>query len=138
MTAWRSSRVSTATVMVVLVAVGAVGCATNRVSVGATEFAVTGVVLAGPTCPVEKDPPDSACADRPVAAAVVVITTTGGKQVGEVHADPTGHFTIQLRAGDYTFTPQPVDGILGTPSPQVVTVGPAGAQLRFDYDTGIR
>ena len=41
----------------------------------AAKSSVTVLVLAGPTCPVVTDPPDPACADRPVEGAELVVTT---------------------------------------------------------------
>jgi hypothetical protein len=127
------------TVAVVAVAMFAsVSCATSRSTEVIDEIPVTGLVLAGPTCPVAQDPPDPDCADRPVPDAAITITARDGDLVGEVRTDRTGRFTLQLAAGTFTFTPQPVDGLLGTPDPQTVTVGPTVDEIDFVYDTGIR
>lgn len=101
-------------------------------------FSVSGVALSGPHCPVVQNPPDPQCADRPVADAEIVITNATGDRVDAVRTDADGRFTIPLPAGDYTFTPQPVDGLMGTPSPQSATAGASAITLSFDYDTGIR
>ena len=39
---------------------------------------VQGKATAGPTCPVERNPPDPQCAERPVAGAVLVFTNAAG------------------------------------------------------------
>ena len=102
-------------------------------------FSVSRVALSGPHCPVVQNPPDPQCADRPVADAEIVITNATGDRVDSVRTDADGRFTIPLPAGDYTFTPQPVDGLMGTPSPQSFNAAVASAiTLSFDYDTGIR
>jgi hypothetical protein len=124
--------------MTIVAVVASLSCATSRSTVVIEEFSVTGLVLAGPTCPVEQAPPDPECAERPVLGAAIVITDGDANHVGEVRVDPTGRFTVRLPAGTYTLTPQPVDGLMGTPAPQVVTVGPAMAKIDFVYDTGIR
>ncbi|TPW14193.1 MAG: hypothetical protein FD127_1578 [Acidimicrobiaceae bacterium] len=124
--------------MVAVAIVASTSCATIRSSEVVEEFAVTGLVLAGPTCPVEQTPPDPECADQPVPAAVIVVTRGDGDLVGEVVTDPTGRFTIRMPGGTYTLTPQPVDGLMGTPPPLIVTVDRAVAGLDFAYDTGIR
>ena len=101
-------------------------------------FSVSGVALSGPHCPVVQNPPDPQCADRPVADAEIVITNATGDRVDSVRTDADGRFTIAVPEGDYTFTPQPVDGLMGTPSPQSATAGASAITLSFDYDTGIR
>jgi hypothetical protein len=87
---------------------------------------------------VVQNPPDPQCADRPVADAEIVITNATGDRVDSVRTDADGRFTIAVPEGDYTFTPQPVDGLMGTPSPQSATAGASAITLSFDYDTGIR
>ena len=42
---------------------------------------VTGVVTAGPVCPVERNPPDPSCAPRMMASAVIVATDANGREV---------------------------------------------------------
>ena len=102
------------------------------------KFSVSGVALSGPHCPVVQNPPDPQCADRPVADAEIVITNATGDRVDAVRTDADGRFTIPLAAGDYTFTPQPVEGLMGTPSPQSASAGASPITLSFAYDTGIR
>ena len=102
------------------------------------KFSVSGVALSGPHCPVVQNPPDPQCADRPVADAEIVITNATGDRVDAVRTDADGRFTISLDAGEYTFTPQPVDGLMGTPAAQSGTAGASALTLTFSYDTGIR
>lgn len=99
---------------------------------------VSATVHAGPTCPVESDPPDPACADRPVAGAHQLILDADGDEVADVTTTPQGTFTVELAPGDYTLVPQPVDGLLGTADPQPFTVGSDPVELDVTYDTGIR
>lgn len=99
---------------------------------------VVGVVLAGPTCPVVQSPPDPACADRPVAGAVLAITDVGGKEVRRVESNREGRFMTRLPPGVYVLQPQPVDGLLGTAPPQEFLVESESIELVIGYDTGIR
>ena len=102
---------------------------------------VHGLVTAGPTCPVVTDPPDPSCADRPVDGAVLVVTTADGAEVGRATTDADGAFALTLPPGMYRLTPQPVDGLLGTPEPIsfAVLTGSAPIDLSpISYDTGIR
>lgn len=99
---------------------------------------VRGIVTAGPTCPVERDPPDPDCEDRPVAGAILVITDEAGREIGTVESDAEGRFSIRLEPGDYVLEPQPYDGLMGTAPPQEFAVTAEPVELFVGYDTGIR
>ena len=101
---------------------------------------LSGIVLAGPTCPVVRDPPDPACEDRPVTGAEIVAIDAEGQEVARASSDAEGAFTIALPAGEYQLVPQPVEGLLGTASPIAIVVADAGRlePVTIVYDTGIR
>jgi hypothetical protein len=101
---------------------------------------VRGTVSAGPTCPVQRDPPDPACAERPVAGAVLVVSDASGTEVKRVTSAADGSFSVELAPGAYRVTAQPVDGLMGTPAPIDVQVeaGQPMTELQVSYDTGIR
>lgn len=102
---------------------------------------VTGFAHAGPTCPVEKVPPDPACADRPVAGAVLVATTAAGVEVARARSAADGMFSLAIPPGDYVLVPQPVAGLMGTAQPlpfRVPADGVSPPPLDIAYDTGIR
>jgi hypothetical protein len=100
---------------------------------------VRGTVTAGPTCPVETIPPDPACAERPVPGAVLVFTDADDTEVARATSAADGTFTLELAPGAYRLTPQPVEGLMGTPALMDVLVeaGPM-TELQVSYDTGIR
>ena len=98
-----------------------------------------GHVLAGPACPVVSQPPDEACADRPVPGAVLAVRTADGAEVMRITADEDGRFEVAITPGTYVLVPQPVDGLLGTaPEQQIVVDGTNSGDLVVTYDTGIR
>jgi hypothetical protein len=101
---------------------------------------VRGTVSAGPTCPVERDPPDPACAPRLVAGAVLVVTDAAGTEVARATSAEDGTFSIDLGPGAYRLTAQPVEGLMGTPEPMDFEVEAGGpmTELQVSYDTGIR
>jgi hypothetical protein len=109
---------------------------------GADPRAVTlrGSVVASPVCPVVGEPPDPACADRPVAGAELVVRDAVGESIARIRSDDAGAFAVSLVPGSYTIVPQPVDGLMGTaPSVEVVlTDGADPAHVVISYDTGIR
>jgi hypothetical protein len=100
---------------------------------------IKGSATAGPTCPVERLPPDTSCARHPVQGAVIVVRDASGAEVDRTVVNAAGTYFSAVAAGTYVVEPQPVGGILGTPQPQqvVVTAGQR-ATADFAYDTGIR
>ena len=95
--------------------------------------------VAGPTCPVEREPPDPGCAPRPVDGATVVIKDRGGAEVARGVTGPDGSFVVDLAPGTYALEPMPVEGLMGTAAGISVEVD-AGAisEVQLEYDTGIR
>jgi hypothetical protein len=112
-----------------------------------TPGATTGIAVAvpihaqaGPVCPVERVPPDPACADRPVADAQIVVTDAAGTQVASGMTNAAGDLVLRLPAGSYVVTPQRAPGVMGTASavPIQVVAGASQAPVVVVYDTGIR
>ena len=101
---------------------------------------VGGQVTAGPTCPVVRNPPDPACADRPVVGAVLVVSDAAGKEVARVTSGAGGAFAVELAPGSYRLKAEPHGGLMGTPAPIdfVVVAGQPATVLQVSYDTGIR
>jgi hypothetical protein len=100
---------------------------------------LSGQVVAGPVCPVVRDPPDPECADRPVPDATLVIEAAGAGEAARVTSDEDGLFEIALPPGDYFLVPQPVDGLMGTAAAQPFQIeANRTIELSVVYDTGIR
>lgn len=112
-------------------------CQAPRDQPAAITLVVTAV--AGPTCPVVTDPPDPACADRPVEGAEIVIVADG-EEVARGRTNVIGRVEFALPEGVYLVVPQPVQGLMGTASPAEVRVPgePPPAEVTVGYDTGIR
>ena len=106
----------------------------------APDQTITGIVTAGPACPVVTEPPDPACDDRPVAGAEIVIRNASGEEVAMARSADDGTFSVAVEAGRYELVPQPVEGLMGTAAPVEVTVadGAATEPIQIIYDTGIR
>lgn len=99
---------------------------------------IGGTVQAGPTCPVER-PGESACGDRSVAGAVLIVRNGAGAEVARFTTDGSGLFRMDVPAGAYTLEPQPAAALMGKPSAQQVTVTDGKLTLvTLAYDTGIR
>lgn len=102
---------------------------------------VTGVVTAGPVCPVERNPPDPSCAPRPVAGAVIVATDAAGQTVGRATSDADGSYLLIVgETGTFVIKALPVTGLMGVPPSVTVTLALPSATARVDlvYDTGMR
>jgi len=96
-------------------------------------------LLAGPTCPVVHNPPDPACAPRPVAGAEVVVRGPDGAELGRATSSDQGEVGLRFPPGAYYVEPQPVQGLLGTPAPFAFSaVGSEAVDINVNYDTGIR
>ena len=126
-----------------LVAIGliVVACASGPTASSAvSSVRVSGHVLAGPTCPVERNPPDPACAPRPVADATVqIIDTTTGATVAEAVTDGDGAYTVDVPPGSYRLGG--ASGLPGISPPEPVPfVAVEGVPVTVDLevDTGIR
>jgi hypothetical protein len=115
---------------------------TKRTS-GATGIApytsgVQGHVSLGPTCPVERDPPEPECADRPYATTIVVHRTGSPSVFATVESSVTGSFKTSLPPGSYTLAASG-GSVLPRCSPVDITVAPSGyVTADISCDTGIR
>jgi hypothetical protein len=102
----------------------------------------TGLLLtavAGPVCPVETIPPQPECAPRAVPGAVVVVRDVAGDEVLRVVLDGDGFAFVELEPGTYSLEAEAVDGLMGAPAAQSVTVvDGVAAPIALGYDTGIR
>ena len=97
--------------------------------------------VAGPTCPVERQPPDPACQPRPVSGARVVVTPADGREIAVAQGttDERGVLVLELAAGQYLVGASQVEGFFGAPLAVLadVTAGRTTSVL-LAYDTGIR
>lgn len=97
------------------------------------------VLASGPTCPVVTNPPDPACADRPVVNATVFVFNTNGDEVAQGTTGADGSITLQLPPGAYYVAPQMVPDFMGQAAAQAFSAnGGDQVSLLFSYDTGIR
>jgi hypothetical protein len=98
---------------------------------------VRGVVLAGPTCPVEQAG-QSPCV-RPLSGATILALDPARHEGGRTVSDASGAYFLRLAPGRYEIVPQAVEGVMRVAAETAVTV-PDGAPVQLDlqYDTGIR
>lgn len=102
---------------------------------------VVGKVILGPTCPVERNPPDPACAPKPYKSTLIVWSTWTGSSYRPVATDANGMFTLSLAPGAYSIAvSQPSSG---TPFPRcaqlnISVLAKASQSVTVNCDTGIR
>ncbi len=99
---------------------------------------VTGTILLGPTCPVVREPPDPACAEKPYATAVIVYRTGGTAPFAIGNSDENGEFRFTLPPGSYRIVAKG-----GTPLPScgetnAAVVPEEYTEIELSCDTGIR
>jgi Immunoglobulin-like domain of bacterial spore germination len=120
------------------------GTATIIVTVAPTVPAASGVsgyIHTGPTCPVEQNPPNPNCADKPFAGAKVVIKSkANGSIVSQSTSDKSGNFRVTLATGTYSID---VSSASGGPLPKCETKEATVASGKFttvdvSCDSGIR
>lgn len=99
---------------------------------------VRGTISLGPTCPVERIPPDPQCSEKPYATSIVVYRTGSASPYIIGNSNTDGSFQLPLPAGSYTLQ---AGGTSMLPRCNEVTVTvPSRAFITQDIscDTGIR
>ena len=100
---------------------------------------LTGIMLAGPQCPVIRPDTGSECDDQPYEGTVVVQTQDGASEVTRFTAQADGTFEVALAPGAYLLVPLP--GPSGFPVAAEQTIDVVSGELtqvQILFDTGIR
>ena len=58
--------------------------------------------MLGPTCPVERFPPDPNCAEKPYQTSLVITNVDATQTIKEFKTDATGHFKVEIKPGEYS------------------------------------
>jgi hypothetical protein len=66
---------------------------------------ISGKIVLGPTCPVERIPPDPACAPKGYQATVIVKSNDGQKEISRFTSQADGSFSVNLPPGTYLLVP---------------------------------
>lgn len=138
---WLDSRRPAGLALLVCLAGGAIGLtAASPAPAVVPDSGVSGRVHIGPTCPVERIPPDPACADRPHVATIDFRRPATHRLVRSVRSDVHGRFTARLAPGLYVMQPRPGPGIARPLQPRrtVRVLAHRFTAVRIEYDSGIR
>jgi hypothetical protein len=125
----------------ILATIGAGACsAAVPARAALPDSGIRGLVVIGPTCPVERYPPDPACGPRPYVATIAVRGAVSHRLLRSVRSSSTGRFTVRLLPGTYVLEPSPGPGIARpVPSGRAIrVVAHRFAFARIEYDSGIR
>jgi hypothetical protein len=98
---------------------------------------IHGLVKSGPSCPVERMPPDPNCADRR-QAATFSIETPAGAHVADISSGADGEFSIALPAGTYVIRLKTTAAMPSMAPQTFVVSGNAYTELALQLDSGIR
>jgi len=102
---------------------------------------IRGRVVASPTCPVERLPPDPRCAPRGLAAIVRVYRLSDRHTVARLRTDRAGRFRVRMRGGRYGVSARPAAGgpfpRCSQPATAIVHKG-RYTRVTIMCDTGIR
>jgi len=99
---------------------------------------VRGTVSLGPTCPVERIPPDPACADKPYATAITVYRTGAKTPFVIGNSDASGAFQFALPPGSYTLAASGGAMLPRCSDTGVAVVPDEYTVITISCDTGIR
>lgn len=100
---------------------------------------MTGDVHVGPTCPVEKSPPDPNCADRPLADATITVFKKGSTTaLATTKTDAAGHFILKVPAGIYRVTAGVGSSLPRCPETEVGVAAGQFTKVPIACDSGIR
>ncbi|OGE88895.1 MAG: hypothetical protein A2722_04055 [Candidatus Doudnabacteria bacterium RIFCSPHIGHO2_01_FULL_50_11] len=110
---------------------------TKRPEAPAATSGITGYIHMGPTCPVERIPPDPSCADKPYANASLVATNAEGRQYKD-QTDADGQFRLMVPLGRYTIKVSPINILPRCEEKQVEVTTKQLASVDISCDTGIR
>lgn len=99
---------------------------------------VSGTVSLGPTCPVERIPPDPACADKPYATAIVVYRAGSKSPLLMGNSGSNGAFSFSLSPDSYTLAVSNGTTLPRCASVNVKIAANTYATTTISCDTGIR
>jgi hypothetical protein len=108
---------------------------------GAKNSGISGLVVAAPTCALERVSPAPGCTPRPLIATVRVWPSGERARAESVRSGSYGHFSVALSPGEYTLegAPQAASPFPRPPRPLQVQVSRGRfTTITLTYDTGIR
>jgi len=109
------------------------GCGQSSSGDAATAT-VSGTVVVGPTCPVERGTP---CPPAPASEAKVEVRRDG-VLLAQTHTDGAGRFSLAVSPGNVQVTATLLNGIQSTDTKSAQVTANHTVTLKFELDSGIR
>jgi hypothetical protein len=108
-----------------------------------TEGYLEGTITIGPLCPVEREPPDSAClptAETFNAYPVGIWTVDGRQKIEQIRPSLNGSFRIALLPGYYLIVLEKDTGAIGSSNlpAEILIMSEQTTFMNINIDTGIR
>ena len=112
----------------------------NNTGILPIKSGVSGTVLLGPTCPVMRDPPDPACADRPYQTTIQVIAVGSPKSspFTSVKTDEEGKYKVLLPPGEYALQPTGGSVMPRCETKNITITSDTMIEVNLSCDSGIR
>jgi hypothetical protein len=124
--------------VVALAAFVAVACGSDATAPADGDQGIRGVVVLGPTCPVETEA--SPCPDRPMQGVTIRVLRDGTPLDVTATSDPSGRFQVRVPPGDYMLeavVPPGGPGMFAKPIQVTVSPG-AFVEVTVRVDSAIR
>jgi len=101
---------------------------------------ISGKVTLGPTCPVQRIPPDPSCADKPYQTTIQIIASNSPQSAPYkvISSDQQGNYAVTLPAGVYNFQPQGGSMLPRCGAQEITVKAGVNQNVDFSCDTGIR
>jgi hypothetical protein len=99
---------------------------------------ITGTVTLGPTCPVERIPPDPNCAPKFYSTSINIMRAGDNKIIKTIESDSNGAFGIDLDQGSYVLQTQGGNVLPRCPLVSVDVKSGQYVTANISCDTGIR
>jgi hypothetical protein len=121
----------------VLIAILALGCGAEREAGEPVDSGVRGIVLLGPSCPVEQA--NEPCPEKPYEADIRVVDADSGEVVATTSSGKDGRFVVRLAPGRYVLEGVSPGEAFPFAKPVDITVRPdTFTSATVAFDTGIR
>lgn len=99
---------------------------------------IIGLINSGPTCPVERIPPDPKCALRPLKTTIKITRSDNSSFIKQIDSDLDGRFILGLEPGSYTFSAESSNSLPRCSPVNIEIKSQNYLYLNISCDTGIR
>jgi hypothetical protein len=95
-------------------------------------------VLLSPTCPVERNPPDPACAPKPYETKITILDAQTNSPYKDYETDASGELTFSIDPGAYVLRVQSINSLPYCSDLKIEVTANKTQSVVINCDTGIR